>query len=105
MVRVLSLYTYYQYPRWLITDKLGSYSAAHRRVMPSVVHDTRRWANSRAEVSSELSTCPGYWGGRSEDYRKAVARTARQDEPLTQVTAPKTVPRRNQLICSGRPLR
>jgi len=42
-------------PRWLITDKLGSYSAAHRSVMPSVVHDTRRWANNRAEVSHQPS--------------------------------------------------
>ena len=28
-------------PRRLITDKLGSYAAAHRTVMPSVVHSTR----------------------------------------------------------------
>ena len=27
-------------PRWLITDKLGSYLAAHRSVMPSVEHVT-----------------------------------------------------------------
>ncbi len=40
-------------PRWLITDKLRSYSAAHRSVMPSVVHDTRRYANNRAEVSHQ----------------------------------------------------
>ena len=40
-------------PRWLITDKLGSYGAAHRSVMPSVEHDTRRYANNRAEVSHQ----------------------------------------------------
>ena len=40
-------------PRWLITDKLRSYGAAHRSVMPSVVHDTRRYANNRAEVSHQ----------------------------------------------------
>jgi len=40
-------------PRSLITDKLGSYGAAHRAVMPSVVHDTRRYANNRAEVSHQ----------------------------------------------------
>jgi putative transposase len=28
-------------PRRLITDKLRSYAAAHRTVMPSVVHRTR----------------------------------------------------------------
>ncbi len=37
-------------PRRLITDKLRSYPAAHRRVMPSVPHCTDRYANNRAEV-------------------------------------------------------
>jgi putative transposase len=40
-------------PRRLITDKLRSYSAAHRTVMPSVVHRTRQYANNRAEVSHQ----------------------------------------------------
>ncbi len=40
-------------PRRLVTDKLRSYAAAHRAVMPSVVHDTRRYANNRAEVSHQ----------------------------------------------------
>ncbi len=40
-------------PRWLITDKLRSYGAAHRSVMRSVVHNTRRYANNRAEVSHQ----------------------------------------------------
>ncbi len=40
-------------PRRLITDKLRSYSAAHRTMMPSVVHDTARYANNRAEVSHQ----------------------------------------------------
>jgi putative transposase len=40
-------------PRWLITDKLGSYGAAHRSVMPSVEHVTARCANNRAEVSHQ----------------------------------------------------
>ncbi len=40
-------------PRWLITDKLRSYGAAHRCVMPSVEHVTRRYANNRAEVSHQ----------------------------------------------------
>jgi putative transposase len=38
-------------PRRLITDKLGSYSAAHRTAMPSVVHRTRQYENNRSEVS------------------------------------------------------
>ncbi len=40
-------------PRRLVTDKLGSYRAAHRVVMPSVIHDTSRYANNRAEVSHQ----------------------------------------------------
>ncbi len=40
-------------PRRLVTDKLRSYSAAHRTIMPSVVHDTARYANNRAEVSHQ----------------------------------------------------
>ena len=40
-------------PRRLITDKLRSYSAAHRTVMLSVVHRTHQYANNRAEVSHQ----------------------------------------------------
>ncbi len=40
-------------PWQLVTDKLRSYAAAHRSVMPSVDHDTRRYANNRAEVSHQ----------------------------------------------------
>ena len=41
-------------PRQLITDnKLRSYAAAHRAVMPSVVHGTDQYANNRAEASHQ----------------------------------------------------
>jgi len=40
-------------PRWLITEKPGSYGAAHRSVMPSVEHVTARYANNLAEVSHQ----------------------------------------------------
>ena len=40
-------------PRRLITDKLRSYPAACRTVMPSVVHVTDQYANNRAEVSHQ----------------------------------------------------
>ena len=40
-------------PHRLITDKLRSYSAAHRTVMPSVMHSTRQYENNRAEVSHQ----------------------------------------------------
>jgi putative transposase len=40
-------------PRRMVTDKLRSYAAAHRTIMPSVAHDTTQYANNRAEVSHE----------------------------------------------------
>ncbi len=40
-------------PWRLITDKLRSYGAAHRTIMPSVIHDTDPHANNRAEVSHQ----------------------------------------------------
>jgi len=40
-------------PRRLVTDKLRSYAAAQRTIMPSVAHDTSQYANNRAEVSHE----------------------------------------------------
>ena len=40
-------------PRRLITDKLRSYPAACRTVMPSVVHCTDQYANNRAGVSHQ----------------------------------------------------
>jgi len=43
-------------PPWrLVTDRLRSYSAAHRNVMPSVAHDTSRYANNRAEISHQAT--------------------------------------------------
>ncbi len=40
-------------PRRLVTDKLRSYPAAFRTVMPSVIHCTDQYANNRAEVSHQ----------------------------------------------------
>ena len=40
-------------PWQLVTDKLKSYGAAHRSLMPSVDHGTERYANNRAEVSHQ----------------------------------------------------
>ncbi len=40
-------------PFRLVTDKLKSYSAAVRTMMPSVNHDTERYAHNRAEVSHQ----------------------------------------------------
>ena len=40
-------------PFRLVTDKLKSYGAALRTIMPTVNHDTERYANNRAEVSHQ----------------------------------------------------
>ncbi|MEY9988042.1 transposase-like protein [Streptomyces sp. V4I8] len=38
-------------PRVVVTDKLRSYGAAHREVMPSVEHRSSKYLNNRAENS------------------------------------------------------
>ena len=38
-------------PRWLVTDKLRSYAAAHCTIMPTVHHLNHIYANNRAEIS------------------------------------------------------
>jgi len=40
-------------PWQLVTDKLRSYGAAHRNIMPSVDHSTDRYTNNLAEVSHQ----------------------------------------------------
>ena len=40
-------------PNRVITDRLRSYAAAHRSMMPSVIHSTRQYENNRAEVSHQ----------------------------------------------------
>jgi len=40
-------------PRWLMTDKLKTYGAAHRTTMPTVEHINHVYANNRAEVSHQ----------------------------------------------------
>ena len=42
-------------PLELVTDRLKSYGAARRSIMPSVEHNTMRYANHRAEVSHQPS--------------------------------------------------
>ena len=42
-----------QEPGRLVTDKLGSYRAAHRDIMPAVTRDTNRYANNRVEASHQ----------------------------------------------------
>ena len=38
-------------PRRIVTNKLGSYGAARKEVLPNVIHDQGKRKNNRAEVS------------------------------------------------------
>jgi len=40
-------------PRVIVTDKLRSYGAAKREIMPGVVHRQGKWENNRAEISHQ----------------------------------------------------
>jgi putative transposase len=40
-------------PRKIVTDKLRSYGVAHRDLIPDTIHDTRQYANNRAELSHQ----------------------------------------------------
>jgi putative transposase len=40
-------------PRKIVTDKLRSYGAAHREIIPDTIHDTTQYANNRAELSHQ----------------------------------------------------
>jgi putative transposase len=37
----------------IVTDRLRSYDVAHRDLIPATIHDTRRYANNRAELSQQ----------------------------------------------------
>jgi len=64
-------------PRRLVTDKLKSYSAARRTTMPSVVHDTSRYANNRERgegVRSQSGKSSGHVGGRTRGHNTYLRR-------------------------------
>ncbi len=42
-----------QAPFRIVTDKLKSYAAAGRTILPGVTHDTQQYANNRAEISHQ----------------------------------------------------
>ena len=61
-------------PRWLITDKLRSYDAAHRKIMPSVHHINQVYANNRAEVSHQST--------RHKEYHMRGFASSSQAQPF-----------------------
>jgi putative transposase len=42
-------------PRTIVTDKLGSYAVARRELLPGAAHNTRQYANNRAELSHQAT--------------------------------------------------
>jgi len=50
-------------PRKIVTDKLRSYSVAHRELIPEAIHSTQQYENNRAEQSHE-ATREREWGMR-----------------------------------------
>ncbi|VUX54952.1 transposase [uncultured Woeseiaceae bacterium] len=40
-------------PRKVVTDKLRSYGVAHHELIPEAIHDTKKYANNRAELSHQ----------------------------------------------------
>jgi putative transposase len=40
-------------PRKIVTDKLRSYGAAHRELIPESIHESSQYANNRAELSHQ----------------------------------------------------
>jgi putative transposase len=42
-------------PRKIVTDKLRSYGAAHRELIPEAIHSTKQYENNRAEQSHEVT--------------------------------------------------
>ncbi|MDQ0835988.1 putative transposase [Streptomyces achromogenes] len=70
-------------PRVIVTDKLRSYGAAHREVMPSVEHRQSKYLNNRAENSHQptrqreraMKKASAPWAGPSGSCpRSAVSR-------------------------------
>jgi putative transposase len=57
-------------PRVLVTDKLGSYRVAHRRLMPGVEHRRSTYLNNRTENSTSR---PGSGNGRGNDSAPPAA--------------------------------
>src|SRR4028118_259273 len=63
-------------PRIMITDKLASYSAAKRELMPGVEHRRHKGLNNRAENSHQPTRRPDRRTQRSTSPRPAARRRA-----------------------------
>ena len=67
-------------PRVIVTDKLGSYGAAKREILPGVEHRQSRYLNNRCEVSHQPTR-------RRERYMRRF-KSARQAQQFLSTHSP-----------------
>jgi putative transposase len=83
-------------PRVLVTDKLGSYSAAHRRLIPGVEHRQSKYLNNRAENShqptrqQERAMRHFRSPGGAQRFLSAFPRSHRTSGPAATCSPPRT---------------
>jgi putative transposase len=70
-------------PRRIVTDKLRSYSVAHRELIPDTIHDSSQYANNRAEKL----ICQYHFVGapipkRKRPHRNEASRRAAYKQPI-----------------------
>jgi len=75
-------------PRVIVTDRLRSYGAAHREVMPSVEHRSHKGLNNRAENSHQPTRQPERRHERLPQRRRSPAVPGRVQRHLTPLPAP-----------------
>ncbi|WP_106972499.1 IS6 family transposase [Streptomyces yerevanensis] len=83
-------------PRVVVTDRLRSYGAAHREVMPSVGHRQSRYLNNRAENSHQ----PTRQRERAMKGFRSVG-AAQRSCPRSVASRPTSAPRRHLIPASG----
>ena len=90
-------------PRRMITDKLGSYAAARRQIMPAIEHRSHKGLNNRAENSHlplrrrertmQGFRSPGACSGSSPSSPPSAISSAPAPFPSLRPALPKSLPR------------
>ncbi len=90
------LFKQYGQPRVLVTDKLGSYGAALRKLAPGIEHRAHKGLNNRAEVSYRPTRRRNKIMGRFKSPRQAQRFLSVHDQVQTIFR-----PRRHKLSASA----
>lgn len=69
-------------PRKIVTDKLRSYGAARKELLPSVIHEQGKWMNNRVEVSRQPT--------RQRERQKRKFKSMRHTQRFLSVHGPIT---------------